>query len=119
MLRLPAELLVRSCWISGEIQNIASSPLDDLIWQVSTNGFTESFDHIVHGTSFTGSEIPCPYTGVVLAEVIEGDQVAFCEVDDMDVVADCCAVLPRVVCPSSVYKNAIRRHLLSSLPTRP
>ena len=49
------------------------------------------------GAPFARSEVPGTYAGMVIAEVIEGDEMALCEVEDVDVVADGGAVFRGVV----------------------
>lgn len=58
----------------------------------------EGFDHFEDGAALARSEVPRAGAGVVFAEVVEGDEVAAREVEDMDVVADGGAVFGGVVC---------------------
>lgn len=57
----------------------------------------EGLDHVEDGAALPGAEVPGPDAGVLRAKVVEGDEVAFCEVEDVDVVADGGAVLRLVV----------------------
>ena len=47
--------------------------------------------------TLSSSEVPGAHAGLVIAKVIEGDEVALCEVEDVDVVADGGAVVGGVV----------------------
>lgn len=51
-----------------------------------------------NGASLARPEVPGAHAGLVVAEVVEGDEVALCEVEDVDVVADGGAVVGGVVC---------------------
>ena len=49
---------------------------------------TESLDDVEDGATFACSEVPGTNARVVIAKVVECDEVTFCEVEDMYVVAD-------------------------------
>ncbi len=50
------------------------------------------------GAALACSEVPGAHAGVVIAQVVERDEVTLCEVEDVDVVADGGAVVGGVVC---------------------
>lgn len=94
---LPAEFLVRTGRVRCEIQNVTSPACNHLVRKIAANCCAEGFDHVVHGAAFSGSEIPCAHTWVLLAEVIEGNQVPRGEIENVDVVADGSAIFRGVV----------------------
>lgn len=57
----------------------------------------EGLDHVIDGAALAGAEVPGAHARVVGAKVIEGDQMAAREVEDVDVVADGGAVFGGVV----------------------
>jgi hypothetical protein len=59
--------------------------------------FAECVDHLENGASAAGAQVPGSDAGLGFAEVVEGCEMAFGEVDDVDVVADCGAVSGGVV----------------------
>ena len=101
MLRLPAQLLVRARRVGRQVQHVALPALDDLVGQVAADGVREGLDHVVDGGALAGAQVPGAHAWVVRAEVVEGDEVAAREVEDVDVVADGGAVFGGVVCRSS------------------
>lgn len=96
-LGFPPQLLVCSSWVCGQIEDVASSSADDLVWQVTTHGVAKSLDHVENGAALAGTEVPGADTGVLGAEVVQGDEMAFCQIQDMNVVANGGAVLGLVV----------------------
>ena len=87
-LRLPPQLLVRLFRVRRQVQHVPGPPSDDFIGQVSAYGGAEGFDHVKDGAAFACAEVPGSDAGMVIAEVVEGDEVALGEVEDVDVVAD-------------------------------
>lgn len=96
-LRLPAQLLVGSGWVGSQIEHVTCSSADDLVWKIPTHGMTEGLDHVEDSAALAGTQVPCAHARVVRAEVVEGDEVTFCQVKNVDVVADGGTVLGLVV----------------------
>lgn len=96
-LSFPSQLLIGSLRIRRQIQHVSSPPPHNLIWQLFPHGSTERLDHVENGASLARPEVPGAHAGLVVAEVVEGDEVALCEVEDVDVVADGGAVVGGVV----------------------
>ena len=93
----PAELGVGAGGVGGEVEDVACATGRDFVWQVAADGGGEGLDHLVDGAALAGAQVPGADTGVVLAEVVEGCEVAVGEVEDVDVVADGGAVFGVVV----------------------
>lgn len=51
-----------------------------------------------NGTSLASAKVPGAHTRMVFAQVIEGLEMTSGQVEDVDVIADCCAVMGGVVC---------------------
>lgn len=97
-LRLPLEFLVGERGVGGEIQNVTSSPGNDLVGKFAADNGVEGLDHLEDGAAATRAQVPGLDAGLVLAEVIESDEMAPCEVNDVDVVSDGSSVTRGVVC---------------------
>lgn len=93
----PAELGVGTGSVSGKVEDIACTAGSDFVGKVAADGGGEGLDHLVDGAALAGAQVPGADAGVVLAEVVEGCEVAVGEVEDVDVVADGGAVLGVVV----------------------
>lgn len=78
--RLPVQLLVRPGRVCGKIQNITGPAANDLVRHISPHGGAEGLDHVEDRTALTGSQIPGSYARVMIAEVVEGEEVALREV---------------------------------------
>lgn len=89
----PAELLVGAGGVGGEVEDVAGAARRDLVGQVAADRCAEGLDHIVDGAALAGAEVPGAHAGLLLAEVVERDEVAVGQVQDVDVVADGGAVL--------------------------
>lgn len=98
VLGAPAELGVGAGGVGGEVEDVAGAARGDFVWKVAADGGREGLDHFVDGASLAGAQVPGADAGVVLAEVVEGGEVAVGEVEDVDVVADGGAVFGVVVC---------------------
>lgn len=96
-LRLPVEFLVGTRRVGGEVEHVAVATGRDFVGERLADGRGEGVDHLVDGAAAAGSQVPGAYARVLGAEVVEGFQVAVCEVEDVDVVSDCCAVAGGVV----------------------
>lgn len=97
-LGLPAELLVGTSRVGGEVENVTGSAGSDFVGEVAADGLGEGADHLVNGAAAAGTKVPGAHTGVVGAEVVEGLEVAVCEVKNVDVVSDSGSVVRGVVC---------------------
>ncbi len=95
-LRLPLQLLVGTRGVRREVEDIASSPGDDLVGQITARGGAEGLDDLEDGAAAAGAKVPLPHARLVLPEVVECDQVALREIENVDVVTDGGAV-PRGV----------------------
>lgn len=96
-LRLPSQFLIRSRSIRRQVQHIARSSRGDLIRQIASHSMAESLDHVVHRAALTRSQVPGAHTRVLGPQMVESNQVALGEVEDVDVVADRGAVFGGVV----------------------
>ena len=96
-LRLPVQLLVRQRGVGCQIENIALSTRLDLVGQVPANNLAESLDHLENGAAAARAQVPRLDTGLVLAEVVEGDEVTVGKIDDVDVIANGSSVAGCVV----------------------
>jgi hypothetical protein len=94
----PAELGVGASSVGGEVEDVACTTGSDFVGEVAADGGREGLDHLVDGAALAGAQVPGADAGVLLAEVVEGGEVAVGEVEDVDVVADGGAVLGVVVC---------------------
>lgn len=97
VLSTPAELGVGAGGVGGEVEDVACAARSDFVRKVAADGGGEGLDHLVDGAALAGAQVPGADTGVVLAEVVEGCEVAVGEVEDVDVVADGGTVLGVVV----------------------
>ena len=95
---LPLQLLVGQRWVGGKVEHVSESPVNDLVWQIAANDVAEGLDHLKDCASATGAQVPGLDAGLVLAEVVEGGQMATREVEDVNVVANGSAVLGGIVC---------------------
>ena len=95
-LRLPLQLLVGTRGVRREVEDIASSPWDDLVSQLTARRAAEGLNYLEDGAAAAGAEVPLPHAGLVLPEVVECHQVAPREIENVDVVTDGGAV-PRGV----------------------
>ncbi|KND92431.1 putative quinone oxidoreductase [Tolypocladium ophioglossoides CBS 100239] len=111
-LRLPLELLVGQRRVGSQVQHVALSAGNDLVLEVAANDGAERLDHLEDGAAAAGAQVPGLDAGLVLAEVVEGDEVALCQVDNVDVVADGSSVARGVVYYGGSQLLAVaRRHL--------
>ena len=90
---LPLQLLVGERGVGREVEHVPEPPVDDLVREVAADRGAEGLDHLEDGAAAAGAQVPGLDTGVVLPEVFQGSQVATCEVEDVDVVANGSAVL--------------------------
>lgn len=96
-LRLPVKLLVGQGGVRGKIEDIALSSGVDLVGEVTADDLAEGLDNLKHGAATAGTQVPGLDTGLVLAEVVESDEVTTGKIDNVDVVADGGAVSGGVV----------------------
>jgi hypothetical protein len=69
----------------------------DLVGQVAADDVGEGLDHLEDGAAAAAAEVPGFDAGLVRAQVVECHEVALCEVEHVDVVADGGAVFGFVV----------------------
>lgn len=69
----------------------------NFVLELATNDLAEGVDHLKDGAAAAGAQVPSLDTGLVIAEVVQGDEVALGEVDDVDIIADGGTVAGRVV----------------------
>lgn len=96
-LSLPSELSVSAGGVGSEIEDIASTTGGNLVRLVLSDGGGEGADHLVDGAALSGTQVPGADTGVVGAEVFQGLEVAVCEIQNVDVIADGGSVVGSVV----------------------
>lgn len=94
---LPAQLLIRAGGVRGQVQDIAGSLADDLVFQRVADDLAERVDHLEDGAAASGPQVPGSNAGLLLPEVVQSRQMALGEINDVDVVADRCAVSGFVV----------------------
>jgi len=92
LLRFPVELGISSRRVSSKVEHITRPALNNLIWQLPANSSTKSFDHLEDCRAFPCAEIPGPDTRMLFAEVIERDEMASCQVIDVDIISDRSAI---------------------------
>lgn len=97
-LRLPIQLLVGQRRVGGEVEDVAVSSGLDLVREVTADNRAEGVDDVEDGAATAGSQVPGLDTGVVLAEVVESDEVTTGQIQDVDVVSDGGTILGVVVC---------------------
>ncbi|KAJ6444934.1 LOW QUALITY PROTEIN: putative quinone oxidoreductase [Purpureocillium lavendulum] len=86
-LRLPLELLVGQRRVGRQVQDVTRSARDHLVGQVAADDGAKGLDHLEHGAAAAGAQVPGLDARLVLAQVVEGDEVAPRQVDDVDSVA--------------------------------
>lgn len=94
----PAELGVGAGRVGSQVEDVTGATRGNLVGEVAAHGGGEGLDHLVDGGALAGAEVPGADAGVVLAQVVQGLQVAVGQVEDVDVVADGGAVVRGVVC---------------------
>ena len=97
VLSLPSQLGVGSSGVGGKVEDIASSSVNNLIWQVTTDSLGEGLDNLKHGAALAGPQVPGTDTRAMLTQVVEGDQVTLGEIQNVDVVPDGGSVFGSVV----------------------
>lgn len=95
---LPAELGIGAGRVGSQVEDVTGTAGGNLVGEVAADGGREGLDHLVDGAALAGTQVPGTDAGVVLAQVVQGLQVAVCQVEDVDVVADGGAVVRGVVC---------------------
>lgn len=85
---LPLQLLIGTSRVGRQIKHITRSPLHDIVLERVTNDLAESINHLKHGAAASGSQIPGPDARLLLAEVVQRSEMAFGEINYMDVVPD-------------------------------
>lgn len=96
-LRLPVQLLVGQARVGRQVEHVTLPPLDDIVGQVATHDLAERLDHLEHRGATAGAQVPRLDAGLVLAQVVESDQMALGEVAHVNVVADGGAITGGVI----------------------
>lgn len=96
-LGLPAQLAVGAGRVGGEVEDVTGTAGRNHVGEIAADSGTKGLDHLEDSAALAGSEVPGAHAGVVLAEVVEGLEVAVGEVEDVDVVADSSAVVGGIV----------------------
>lgn len=96
-LRLPVELLVGEGRVGRQIQHITLAAGNHLVGQIAADSLGEGLDDVEDGAAAAGAKVPGLDTGLVLAQVLQGGEMAAGEVENVDVVADGGSVLRGVV----------------------
>lgn len=91
------QLLVSESGVRGQIQDVTLATLRDLVREITAHDIGKGLYHFKYGGSLAGTEVPGFDAGLVLAEVLERDFVALGEIENVDVIADCGAVLGGIV----------------------
>lgn len=94
---LPAQFFIGSFRISRQIQHVSCSPTHNLIRQLSTHRMAKSLDDIEDRAPLSRPQVPRSDARMVIAQVIECDEVALREVENVYVVADGGAVVGGIV----------------------
>lgn len=97
-LRLPLQLLVRPRRVGRQVQHVALPAALDLVGEVLADHLAEGVDDLEDGAPAAGAEVPRLHARLIIPQVVQGDQVTFGQVDDVDVVADSRAVSGGIVC---------------------
>lgn len=74
--------------VGGEIQDVPCTSADDGEGQAAAHCSAESFDHMEDCTAFSCAKVPGADAGVVIAQMLERNEVTLGEVEDVDIVAD-------------------------------
>lgn len=104
-LGLPAQLGVGARGVGRQVEDVTGAAGSHLVGQVAADGGGEGLDHLVDGAALAGTQVPGADTGVVVAEIVEGLQVAVGQVQDVDVVTDGGAVVRGVVYTISLFSS--------------
>lgn len=83
--------------VGGKVEDIALAALDNLVGELAADDGAEGVDDFEDGAAAAGAEVNGLDAGLLLAEVVEGNEVALGEVEHVDIVADGGAVPRRVV----------------------
>lgn len=83
--------------VGSEVEDITSATGSNLVGLVLSDGGGERADHLVDGAALSGTQVPGADTGAVGAEVFQGLEVAVCEIQDVNVIADGGTVVGSVV----------------------
>jgi hypothetical protein len=96
-LRLPVQLLVCARGVRRQVENITLSPRHHIVGQVTAHNLAKGLDHLEDRAAPTRSQVPRLNAGLVLAQVVQSNQVALGKINNVNVVADGSAVSGRVV----------------------
>lgn len=110
-LSLPVQLGVGQSRVGSQIQDIAGSAGNDLVFQIAPNDSAECLDDLEDGAATARAQVPGLDTGLVGAKVVESDQVASGKIDNVNVVSDGGSVARGVVCRKNVLVSISRSAL--------
>ncbi len=96
-LRLPLELGVGERGVGRQVKDIALATGDNFVGHLAADNLAKGLDHLKDGATAAGAQVPGLDAGLVLAEILEGSEMALGEVDNVDVVANGSSVVGRVV----------------------
>lgn len=97
LLRLPVELLVGERGVGRQVQDIALAAADNLVGKVAADDGAKGLDNVKDGAATSRAKVPGLDAGLAGAQVLQGGEMALGEVDDVNVVANCGAVLGSVI----------------------
>ena len=97
MLCLPLELLVGMRRIRRKVKHVALAAFDNLVSQLAANNRAKSIDDLKDGAATARAEVPGFDSGLVVAEVVESNQMTLGEILDVNVIADSGAIARRVI----------------------
>lgn len=97
LLRLPSKLVIGTLCLCCKVEHVTSTTPDNVVFELFATGGLESVNHIIHGRASAGAQVPRAHTGLLVANIVEGDQVTTRKVMDVQVVPDSGTVLGIVV----------------------
>ena len=75
-LGLPLKLLVGQSRVGSQVKDIALAATYDFIWQIAADDFAESLDDLKNSAATSRAQVPGLDSRLLLAKVVEGNQVA-------------------------------------------
>ena len=94
---MPSKLLVSTGRFRGEVKDVSGSTTDNLVGELPTDDGTEGCNHVDDCRAVACSKIPRSYARLDAQETVDGGEMAGCEIDNVDIIADGCAILRIVV----------------------
>lgn len=84
--------------MGSQVEDVTGATLLDFVGQFATDDGVEGLDDLEDSGAAAGAKVPGLDAGLLLAEVVEGDEMTSGEVKDVDIVSNGCAVARVVVC---------------------